>query len=919
MKQKRWTIAFAPLDEGMYQVTVRRSGSVHRFKAKLPPDISDLWKNEAKSAQTTRQFRSDIDTLAPEAQFFGAGNMPTLKEIGERIMDAILDVNNGREGIKVLGALEDRVADSGGVELQFDLSQTPELQGIPWEAAYLKSKDRFLAIGTSSNVVRRLDAQSELPDPIERPIRILVAAANPHKDLDTDVELGNIERRIGELVASGGDDFEVEALHATTREQFRTKVRDWKPHIIHYIGHSAFKDGAGYLYFETEEGDDDASDRVSAETLRTILLNMRPWVVVLNSCESGKTSLEHPMGGVAQDLLGRINIPFVVGMQQPVSDDAAIAFSQDFYCALTEGQTIANAVTLGRNAIATQADERTQIELITPALYTSGEADRIGFVEAGTAAATAAVVTAAGTDAEAQGWADKAADFIKKPTGILLAISAFVVALGTTTSALNDTWTTISEAFGGDDEATPKPGDGEQTSADEDRSGERSLTGPADDDDQAGGDDDPGYSAEGSSNPASGNVEQGRGLPEVVVPRSRELPAAPPPAPRRIPRVFTAPASGSESLVGESDPYLVGSTGAAAYSNDATPTYQAYTDPRVPPEVADQALTPPPLPVAVQAASTQITRLPSGEIVEVPLTWQQKMDILQVPYCDGVVDSVQFEFGDANPLKPDRDVRGLAAYWFDGCHLDGMDFIGYAEPEEDADRGLALARADRVATIFADKQNQLRLGLGFTSAPPKIAVEADAPPPDNRIVEIVYRPICPYEDSTYEGILYEGTVDAKIGFDVGQTELDDEALAQLSQLSEIIGGNNVARIVVTAAPDRFGEQIFADAQARVRSVLNALPNMEGRDASLVAPRLVSWGCSVLYQDAISAPTQAEQIPQDGALYVPLSPNTPVAGQDAQNYVTVEVLGIEEILNGALAEPDLGEQSDEPAIVPQGVE
>lgn len=44
---------------------------------------------------------------------------------------------------------------------------------------------------------------------------------------------------------------------------------------------------------------------------------------------------------------------------------------------------------MGRCAIANNIDERTQVELITPALYTSGDTDRIQFVDDGAAVAAA--------------------------------------------------------------------------------------------------------------------------------------------------------------------------------------------------------------------------------------------------------------------------------------------------------------------------------------------------------------------------------------------------------------------------------------------------------------------------------------------------------------------------------------------------
>ncbi|SMQ73370.1 OmpA family protein [Altererythrobacter xiamenensis] len=400
MSKNRWQIAFAPEGDGLYEVTVRRTGSVYRFTTRLPPDISDLWAEVDQSESApNRSFRRAADDLTPEARFFQAANLPTLKEIGSRLLASVINLDAGNEGTETVGALKERMNSNDGVDIEFDLSQAAELSAIPWESLYLGGeKDQFLAIFSRTNIVRRLDAQSELPPPIERPIRILVAAANPREDLDTHVELGNIQRRIDELVKSGSSDFAVESLPAVTRDQFRRKVMEWKPHVIHYIGHSAFHDDSGYLYFETDQKG--ISDKVSAETLRNLLLNRRPWLVILNSCQSGQTSRELPMAGVAQNLLQRLNIPFVVAMQQPVSDDAAINFSQDFYSALTDGETIASAVTMGRCAIANNADERTQVELITPALYTSGDTDRIHFVDdamTGAAAKPTAVTAEAPT------------------------------------------------------------------------------------------------------------------------------------------------------------------------------------------------------------------------------------------------------------------------------------------------------------------------------------------------------------------------------------------------------------------------------------------------------------------------------------------------------------------------------------------
>lgn len=392
---KRWKIEFSPVGDGHYNVEVRRSEGMtpDRFTTKIPPDTDDLVQQAQQEGGPTRSFRSDAAQLSPEARLFSAGDLPTLKEVGDRLLNCMFDVGNGTAGYEVLGVLKNEIAENEGLELQIDLSRAPELSSIPWESLYLKSTDSFLAISKTSNIVRRMDAQRQLPPPIDRPIRVLVVSANPKEDLNTGLEVGNIEKRINELIATGKDDFRIETVPNATRNQFREAVGDFRPHIIHYIGHSSFSDGEGHLYFES--GEKGVSDPVTADELRFMLLNDRPWLVVLNSCESGITSQERPMAGVAQNLLGRLNIPFVVAMQQPISDDAAISFSQKLYAELTAGETVANAVTAGRSAIFTDADIRTKLEIITPALYTSGAADRLHFTETDEPASTSPVEAAA--------------------------------------------------------------------------------------------------------------------------------------------------------------------------------------------------------------------------------------------------------------------------------------------------------------------------------------------------------------------------------------------------------------------------------------------------------------------------------------------------------------------------------------------
>ena len=158
---------------------------------------------------------------------------------------------------------------------------------MPWEALYLASEDLFVGIDAKSNVVRILDPgqSGSLPDAIKPPIRMLVAVANPCGDLEAGAEVADIERRLANLLDENKERYEVQTLLEATRDQFGSRVEDWKPHIIHFIGHGGFDDDKGLIYFHDSRVKS-KRDPVDSASLRDLVRNDRPWLVVLNSCLS---------------------------------------------------------------------------------------------------------------------------------------------------------------------------------------------------------------------------------------------------------------------------------------------------------------------------------------------------------------------------------------------------------------------------------------------------------------------------------------------------------------------------------------------------------------------------------------------------------------------------------------------------------
>ena len=377
-----WNISVSKSSRGRYELRLRIPGAAgggHRFFRALPPDFSDF-KATKPSGGPTRNWRRPPASVGDDDLLFCAGDLDTLKEIGGRLYDSLFrfgpkknpeDFTNTFLGLRA--AAPDK---RSGLGFEIDLSEAPELSRIPWEALYLAKVDLWLGIDAQTNIVRRLQPDIDVPLPfaVRPPIRMLVVVANPDSELKVGAEIGNIQRRLGSLPRENAS-YDIETLERATRADLRGRIAKWKPHIIHFIGHGGFDDEKGLIYLHSGR-DPAARDAIDSETLRDLVRNDPPWLVVLNTCLSGAAAMADPFGGAAQSLI-RANVPFVVAMQAPISDEAAIQFSQDFYVALASDDTVAAAVTRGRNGIRTLEDEGLRAELITPVLYSNGKAERI--------------------------------------------------------------------------------------------------------------------------------------------------------------------------------------------------------------------------------------------------------------------------------------------------------------------------------------------------------------------------------------------------------------------------------------------------------------------------------------------------------------------------------------------------------------
>jgi hypothetical protein len=165
---------------------------------------------------------------------------------------------------------------------------------------------------------------------------ILILAANPKNttQLGLDEEFREIHGVLGR--AGRQDQFVLKQQWAVTSRAVQTAMLDFNPQIVHFSGHGAgdkglvFEDGTGQVKF------------VDAEALAGLfkLFAKQVECVILNACYSE----------VQADAIAR-HINYVIGMNQPIGDKAAIEFAVGFYNALGAGRIVEEAYEFGCNAI----------------------------------------------------------------------------------------------------------------------------------------------------------------------------------------------------------------------------------------------------------------------------------------------------------------------------------------------------------------------------------------------------------------------------------------------------------------------------------------------------------------------------------------------------------------------------------------
>ena len=278
-----------------------------------------------------------------------------------------------------LGRAAERSEGQLRVQLWLDNAATALHHQIAWERLYDTHTGRPLPMAASAATPfsRYIGLPSPEPEPVdERPVRILVAIANPKQlpeglsPIQVADEIQNLCNALDELRQKGQvaltfmpgrtelpdgllakldqPGYEILDVATSLENILRTLPGH---HGLHFVGHGIYqrKKERAALYLEKPDGNWQAVDD---ETIAAKLGNIRPQtrLVFLSACESARGEGQNPFVGLGPKLI-QAGVPAVVAMRERVAMDVARQLTADFYRRLLDHGEVDRALNEARNLL----------------------------------------------------------------------------------------------------------------------------------------------------------------------------------------------------------------------------------------------------------------------------------------------------------------------------------------------------------------------------------------------------------------------------------------------------------------------------------------------------------------------------------------------------------------------------------------
>jgi len=273
-----------------------------------------------------------------------------------------------------LDIVEQRSETVDGLRIKLTI-EPPEMAALPWEYVFdeRQGDTGYMCLRHKSPMVRFLDfGRATTTFSIKGRLNVLGIVANPRGEwdnLDTEQERNRIDEAIASIPDKNLVNFRW--VPGDTHEHLLEMMQREAWHVFHFIGHGGVQNDEGFIVLGDGRG---GADQLTAADLALTLQSSGALkLAILNCCESARGTAN------PAEALVRLGIPAVVAMQYPITDEAAVRFSSQFYKSLLMGQSLERSLTMARVWIR----KRSKLEWAIPVLFTRASSDALFKIEPG--------------------------------------------------------------------------------------------------------------------------------------------------------------------------------------------------------------------------------------------------------------------------------------------------------------------------------------------------------------------------------------------------------------------------------------------------------------------------------------------------------------------------------------------------------
>jgi hypothetical protein len=301
------------------------------------------------------QFNEDERKTLGALGLWKQGRVPSEAHqvVGRKLFSALTRSKNGGQALNTVRETARFQGKSISYILRFP-REAVELAALPWEAMRDDRQSVLLSRGNREidSCERYLDLDEALSPPLPAGKKLHILALSPEAGIPVDIRDEERTARLkswSALKEKGLLDWD-ELSPVTTVSLDDRMRRGPTPDIIHYYGHGIYRDGQGYLQFDsaTTPGQ---YELVSANRLSAILGGIR--LIMMHACQSAMVDVAENQSGLLTGIAPSLSVvsEAVVAMQLTVRISAATRFSEVFYEEIARGRSLQAAVADARRSL----------------------------------------------------------------------------------------------------------------------------------------------------------------------------------------------------------------------------------------------------------------------------------------------------------------------------------------------------------------------------------------------------------------------------------------------------------------------------------------------------------------------------------------------------------------------------------------